>query len=165
MPAQIASAPAARARTAISPGEWRAATARISMASVTIIPVKPISSRSSPVVIRRLSVAGFSGSRAGISRCPHMTARTPAATAVRKGGRSRSARSRGEACRVGRAWWESVWVSPWPGKCLAQAATPAPWSPEIQAAVCRETSSGSAPKERTPITGLTGLALTSATGA
>ena len=56
-------------------------------------------------------------------------------------------------------------VSPWPGKCLAQAATPAPCSPRTNAATCRATSAGSAPNERMPITGFCGFVLTSATGA
>ncbi len=56
-------------------------------------------------------------------------------------------------------------MSPWPGKCLAQAATPADWRPRIQAAEWRETRSVLAPKERTPITGFRGLEFTSALGA
>ena len=56
-------------------------------------------------------------------------------------------------------------VSPWPGKCLAQAATPADCRPSTQAAACRATSAGSAPKLRTPMTGLSGEELTSTSGA
>ena len=61
--------------------------------------------------------------------------------------------------------WESTSVAPWPGKCFAQAATPPAWRPVTNAATWRETSAGSEPNERTPITGLSGLVLTSATGA
>ena len=64
---------------------YRSATARISTASVTTTPEKPSSSRSRSPRIRGLRVAGRSGSRAGTSRCPVITACTPAATAARKG--------------------------------------------------------------------------------
>ena len=50
-------------------------------------------------------------------------------------------------------------VAPWPGKCLAQAATPPACSPRTNATACRATSSGSAPNERSPITGLSGSEL------
>src|SRR5216684_4289553 len=56
-------------------------------------------------------------------------------------------------------------VSPWPGKCLTHAATPASCSPATHAADCRATGAAWAPNARTPITGLIGLLFTSATGA
>jgi hypothetical protein len=58
-----------------------------------------------------------------------ITARLPAAMAARKGTRSRSASTEAATSMRGRAWWESTAVSPWPGKCLVQAATPADCSP------------------------------------
>ncbi len=91
-----------------------------------------------------------------------MIARTPSSIAARKGHSSTSCSSSRLTATTGRLWWESSEVSPWPGKCLAQAATPADCNPLIQAAVRRATRPGSAPKERSPITGLSGLELTSA---
>ncbi|PSK61312.1 hypothetical protein B0E53_06787 [Micromonospora sp. MH33] len=115
--------------------------------------------------MRGLSVAGSSGSSAGTSRCPVITACAPAVTAARNGASSTaSSRARSPPMR-GRSWWESTRVSPCPGKCLAQAATPPACRPRTQAAVCRATRAGSAPNERTPITGFAGFELTSASGA
>ncbi len=54
---------------------------------------------------------------------------------------SRSASAR----TTGAARWESSTVSPWPGKCLTQAATPASASPCTAATPWRATRSGSAP--------------------
>ena len=56
-------------------------------------------------------------------------------------------------------------MSPWPGKCLAVAATPVDCRPATQAAPCRATRSASLPKLRTPITGLSDRELTSTHGA
>ena len=54
---------------------------------------------------------------------------TPAAATARKGTSStRASRSRSCSTR-GRSRWLSTLVSPWPGKCLAQAATPSLWRP------------------------------------
>ncbi len=94
-----------------------------------------------------------------------MIACTPAAIAARNGASSTSSSAARDRAMRGRSWCESTAVSPCPGKCLAQAATPASCSPVIHAAVCRATMAGSAPKDRTPITGLSGLLLTSASGA
>src|SRR5205814_1080625 len=71
----------------------------------------------------------------------------------------------GSAAATGTSTWESVAVSPCPGKCLAQAATPALCRPRTQAAVWPATSSGLEPNDRTPTTGFRASALTSATGA
>ncbi len=65
----------------------------------------------------------------------------------------------------GSPWCESTTVSPWPGKCLAHAATPVDCSPSTNAAECRATRSGSSPKLRTPMTGLSGEEFTSTLGA
>lgn len=113
----------------------------------------------------RLRVAGRSASSAGSRMCALITDLVPAAIAARNGSRSRACTvSRSTSIR-GTAWWESTAVSPCPGKCLTQAATPALCRPVTNAAVCRATSSGSAPKDRTPMTGLCRLELTSADGA
>ena len=66
---------------------------------------------------------------------------------------------------VAMAWCVSVAVRPWPGKCLAHAATPAPCRPATAAAVCRDTRSVSAPNERVPTAGLSAEPSTSAHGA
>ncbi len=79
--------------------------------------------------MRRESVAGRSGSRAGTRMWALITARVPAAMAARNGASSRSASTSAGTSMRGRAWWESTAVSPWPGKCLVQAATPADCRP------------------------------------
>jgi hypothetical protein len=62
--------------------------------------------------------------------------------------------------------WLSVAVSPWPGKCLAvDTIRPSRWYPFTWAATSSATSAGSDEIERTPITGLSGFTLTSASGA
>ena len=61
--------------------------------------------------------------------------------------------------------WESVDVSPWPGKCLATESTPASSRPREYAVPSAATRAGFSPKERKPITGLEGLELTSTSGA
>lgn len=100
----------------------------MSRASVTTTPSKPRRSRSRPVTIGRERVAGsLEGSSAGKTMCAVMMASTPASTAARKGGSSNSSQA-ARVCRItGSPTWLSVSVSPWPGKCLAVAATPAPW--------------------------------------
>ena len=65
----------------------------------------------------------------------------------------------------GDAWWVSVPVLPCPGKCLAQAATPAPCRPATAAAACRATRPVSAPNDRVPTAGLSAEPSTSAHGA
>ena len=78
----------------------------------------------------RLKVAGPSPVSAGTRMCAVMIARTPASTTAANGGRSRSRSSAADTSTVGSSWWESATVAPWPGKCLAQAATPADWRPD-----------------------------------
>ena len=90
---------------------------------------------------------------------------TPSSTAARNGSSSTS-RSRSGACSTtGSAWWESTEVSPCPGKCFAQAATPSACRPRITARPSRATSSARSPNARSPMAGLSGLVPTSITGA
>ena len=110
-------------------------------------------------------VAGRWGSSADTMMCEVMTDATPAETAARKGASSRSASTSSGASTRGRPWCESTTVSPWPGKCFAQAATPVDCSPSTQATACAATTAGSSPKLRTPMTGLSGEELTSTSGA
>ena len=60
---------------------------------------------------------------------------------------------------------ESVPVSPWPGKCLPTASTPSACNPSANATPNAATVAGSEPNERMPMTGLSGLLLTSRSGA
>ncbi len=79
--------------------------------------------------MRRLSVAGSSASSAGTTMWALMTACAPPAIAAWKGASSRARRVAVSAPMRGSARCESTLVSPWPGKCLTQAMTPADWSP------------------------------------
>ncbi len=135
----------------------------MSSASETTSPSKPSSSRSIRSTAA-LSVAGTS-STAGTITCAVITARTPAATAAAKGGRSRWRRVAASMSSTGSPTCESVRVPPCPGKCLAQAATPADCRPSTKALACRDTRSVSLPKPRSPMTGLSGSEPTSTTGA
>ena len=92
-------------------------------------------------------------------------AMVPARIAAAKGGRSRWRSSARPPSMVAMASCVSVPVRPWPGKCLAHAATPAPCRPATAAAVCRDTRSVSAPNERVPTAGLSAEPSTSAHGA
>ena len=135
----------------------------MSSASLTSNPSKPRRSRSRDSTFR-LSVAGAVGSTADTRRCEVITAAVPASTAAANGSSSLATSTESSTSRTGRLRWLSCAVSPWPGKCLTHAATPVSWSPSSQAATCTATFAGSAPKLRTPITGLSGLLFTSATG-
>lgn len=77
--------------------------------------------------IGRESVAGSSdGSSAGTTMCAVMTESIRARIAARNGGASSSSHCSRVCPMTGSPVWLSVLVSPWPGKCLAVAATPAP---------------------------------------
>ena len=168
VPMQSRSQPAASARTAASGMPCSPLAPVMSSASVTMTPSKPSSSRSRPCRMRGERVAGLLRRRAAGSRmCEVMIVRAPAAIAARNGTSSRCAQrlerqrrrraARGAspvACRrgPGSAWRSrrrrSHWMPAHPGRRRARA-----------------TSSGSAPKLRTPMTGLSGLEFTSTSGA
>ena len=82
-----------------------------------------------PASTLALSVAGAS-SRDGTTMCAVMIAFTSASIAARNGS---SAASRSPSAR-GSSRCESCAVSPWPGKCLAHAATRHRWRPSTNAA-------------------------------
>ena len=111
------------------------------------------------------NVAGASLVSAGTRMWAVMIDLVPASIAAANGGRSRSCSNSTDASTVGSSRWESATVAPWPGKCLAQAATPACWSPSTAAAAWAATSFGSAPKLRVPMMGLSSAVLTSTVGA
>ena len=105
------------------------------------------------------------GSIPGSAMWADITTFTPAAIALRKGTSStESSRDQVEGI-TGSDRWESVPVSPCPGKCFAVASTPLSCSPRTSAATIRPTAAGSSPNERVLMMGLSGLLLTSATGA
>ncbi len=98
--------------------------APISMQSLKIIPWKPYFFLRSPVRIFSDMVAGiFSVSRAGKRMWVLMMAGIPASTPSLKGRSSIASSSSTGLSTTGRLKWESWAVSPWPGKCLAQAST------------------------------------------
>ena len=143
------------------------AIAAISMQSVMIKPVKPSAFRNSPVSTFLDSVAGKLGSDsiAGKITCAVIIASTCASIAALKGANS-IASKRSRTCGTNaEPICESVDVSPCPGKCLAQRNMPPAFKPRNAAPPKRLTVATSSPNERTPITGLSGLLLTSKTGA
>ena len=151
--------------TAASGMPYGSLTARISSPSDTMTPAKPSSPRSRPVSAAADSEAGRSPVSSGTRRWLGMIARTPARIAASNGGRSRTCRSRSEPSTVAMTSCESSRVLPWPGKCLAHAATPADCRPVTAAAACRATSAVSEPKARVPMIGLSAAVLTSTDGA
>ena len=162
-PRQSASAPAASARTAECSTPSGPPAPCISSASVITTPSKPSSVRSSSTTAE-FQVAGASP-KAPKRMCAVITARTPASIAAANGGSARSRRTSRPASEDGSSRCESATVSPWPGKCLAQAATPTLCRPSTKAATWRATTCGSEPNERTPTIALAGSTSTSATGA
>ncbi len=161
------SAPASTARTAASPGANCEVTPPMSIASVTIRPWNFISSRSRPVRIFRESVAGTdgSGSNAGTARWPGMMELTPAAIAARKGTSSVASSSLRLPGTVASERCESTLTLPWPGKCFAVDKPPFSSTPRMNCVTYSETCCGSSPNERMLMMGLSGLLLTSASGA
>ena len=68
-------------------------------------------------------------------------------------------------CKTGKAKWESVVVSPCPGKCFTLLSAPPCLSPRKNARPNRMTRAGSSPNERVFTMGLSGLSAKSNTGA
>ena len=90
----------------------------------------------------------------------------PLAIAALKGGASRRRHSALVWVMIGKPTWLSTSVSPCPGKCLAAEEIRASrWKPSTCAAAKVEARVGSEEKDRVPMTGLSGLTLTSHTGA
>ena len=160
------SAPAAIERTTASASPYFCRTPAISSASVTMTPLKPIFSRSTPVRIGLLSVAGSpAGSSALTTMCAVMIESMPPLIAAWNGGASIAHHCSAVWLTSGIEKWLSSLVSPWPGKCFAVAITlPSVSRPLAIDAVRSAASFGSDENDRTPITGLSGLTLTSATG-
>ena len=159
------SAPAISAMTPASTEPHCLSTAPIPRESVTMSPPKPMSFRRNDRVCADI-VAGTSvAPSAGTIICAVMTDGTPSAAARRNGTSSTdSSRARSWSMR-GNPRCESTSTSPCPGKCLAHASTPSRANGGSIAATNRATSPASEPNERTPMTGLSGFELTSATGA
>ena len=128
---------------------------------MTTSPSKPSSSRSS-LDHRRAHRRRLRRRARRTTTCAVITARTPASTAARNGSELRP----GRRPTTGSSRCESCRVSPWPGKCLAQAATPAPLRARARTPR-RGARRAPAPSRRrgSPITGLSGFVFTSATGA
>ena len=93
-----------------------------------------------------------------------MTSSTPAATAAWNGARSSRNKAASGLSTCGISRWLSAAVSPWPGKCLAQATMPPAWAPATAAATCMATRLGTSPKERVSMIGESQFRLTSAQG-
>ena len=127
-----------------APGAKSLVIAFIDIESVKMRPSNLSSSRSRPVRIGRLSVAGMPwvGSSAGRMMCVDMTASTPAAIAALNGRAPprRGARA-GARSRRGRGGCRSS-VSPWPGKCLAVESMPPAWMPCMYAVAIAATRPG-----------------------
>ena len=165
-PRQSRSAPAARPATAASPMERRAAHA------LHVQGVGDDRSGEAQLAAQQIDQhpAAERGRRDRRGRAATtwdvITASTPASMTARNGTSSRARTTSIGWRTTGRSRCESTVVSPWPGKCLAHAATPAACKPPDEGrAVARRRAAGSAPNERTPMTGLAGLLLTSTHGA
>ena len=117
------SAPACTALTAMAAALAILVTPPIIRASVTIKPWKPRFWRSFSPRIFEERVAGNSASQAGINRWPDIILSTPDSIAAWKGGNSIASRRWWSWLMMGRSRWESLLVSPWPGKCLAVVKT------------------------------------------
>jgi hypothetical protein len=156
--------PAVTASTDAPGRPYGSLTARISSPSVTTTPSKQREPRSSDSAATDRE-AGSVPVSPGTCRCPGIMVSTPASIAARNGGRSRVTTSDRSPDTTASSRCESSTVDPCPGKCLAQAATPADCRPRTAAAPCRATSAGETPNDRVPITGLDGADSTSRHGA
>ena len=100
----------------------------ISSASVNTSPEKCSSLRNNEVMTSEDIEAGFSSS-SETCKWPIITPPTPASTAFLKGYNSTLSKRVRSKSSTGNTWWESVSVSPCPGKCLHTAITPPSSSP------------------------------------
>ena len=100
-----------------------------------------------------------------MSRCATITEETPALIISLKGYNSTSSIRSIEKLIDGRPKWESVAVSPCPGKCFAEESIPASCIPCIKAIPFLATFCLSSPKERFPIIGFFGFVFMSTEGA
>lgn len=137
--------------------------------SVTTSPSKPSSPRSQSLRTVALNPARRSDSAGGRALgaviCPTITSGAPAAMPAAKGVHSPLRSAASVFSVTAASSWLSWAVSPWPGKCLRQASTPASPSPSTAARTQAAAVCGSAENARLPMTGLSGLVFTSATGA
>ena len=125
-------------------------------------------SRSRPSTIARRERRRAASRRArGTRTWAVMIVATPASIAVRNGRQLDLVEARRASGRpTGRSRCESTSVSPWPGKVLGAGRDPALLQARGScAAPSRPTRSGSAPNERSPMTGFFGFVSTSTTGA
>ena len=117
--------PARKARTVASPAPYLATIAPMVSASVTTRPWNRSESRSRPVSTAGESVPGsLSPVIAGNAMCALITMSAPASMPARNGTSSRESSLAYPAVITGSPMWESVWVSPWPGKCFRVASMP-----------------------------------------
>mmetsp|Transcript_20653 Transcript_20653/g.43670 ORF Transcript_20653/g.43670 Transcript_20653/m.43670 type:complete len:258 (-) Transcript_20653:147-920(-) len=164
------STPAFSERTIASPRLKFFVIAPISMSSMNTAPLKPKSFfRKSTTNL--LIEAGMPRSTSeglwssGTRRCPTMIAATSFSIALSNGGISVSSRRARLCLMTGMSTWLSWEVSPCPGKCFAQAATPSSWMDVMNAPPSSPTSLLLELYDRSPMTGFLGLESTSSTGA
>ena len=165
VPMQSRSQPAASARTAASGMPSTPLAPAMSRASVTMTPSKPSSSRSRPLRIA-LRSRRASGSSCGSRMCEVMIVCVPAAIAARNGTSSRSRSCRRRAVDHGQrevGVRGGVAVS---GEVLGAGGDAGRTARRrSRRRRARRPVPASAPKLRMPITGLSGLELTSTSGA
>ena len=114
---------------------------------------------------RATASPGAASSSDGTRTCAVMMNATPAAMAARNGTHSTRRMRSGGCSTSGSSRCESTDVSPCPGKCLPQAATPSSCSPSMMAAPSRATVGRSSDSARSPMIGFFGLVWMSSTGA
>ena len=154
------------ASTAASGIPYGSLTARISSASETITPGEAELAAQQPGQRRGRQRGGQVAGQLGNPQVAWHDRADPG-----RRSRPRTAAGRAAPARsAGRRPWRStscvsMRVLPWPGKCLAHAATPADCRPVTAAAACRATRAVSAPNDRVPMTGLSAAVFTSTDGA
>jgi len=139
----------------------------IFIASESTRPLNDNSSLSILVSIRWDTVAGrFSAeSISGRLRWPGIIPVTPPSIRYLKGRSSTASRFSFDFRITGRSTWESISVSPWPGKCFATEIIPLSCNPFIYISALPADLTGSSPNDLKFMTGFKGLLLRSATGA